>query len=46
MIGGALALDSGEAGRIEGIALRAVAALARAHATLFFARRLFHARGF
>ena len=45
LIGFALAFDAGEAGGVEGVALRAVAAFACAHAALFFARGLFHASG-
>ena len=42
LVGGALASDPGEQRGIEGVALRAVAALARASAPAFVLGRLFH----
>ena len=42
-IRGALPLDAEDRGRVEGIGLRAVAALARAHALALLGGRLFHA---
>ena len=44
-IGGALALHAGQQSGIEGVALGAIPALARAHALFHFRRGFFHGAG-